>query len=114
MARPPNVSSARRAPSLEPGDPDALEDQGDARGDLLGDVWSKVAWINLEDRRDRGLLAEVPFASRPIRQLLGAMASVAIDLASTRLGHPCRGLDHRDRGRDRQGPRGLFKGLRKG
>jgi hypothetical protein len=30
-----------------------------------------------------------------------------------RLGHPCRGLDHRDRRRDRQGPRGSSRGWRR-
>ena len=51
-------------------------------GDMLGDVWSKVAWINPKTDTIAGMLAEVPFGltSDPER-LLGAMASVAVDLA---------------------------------
>jgi len=51
-------------------------------GDLLGDVWSKVASINPGNGEIAGLLAEIPFGvtSDP-QQLVGAMASVAIDLA---------------------------------
>lgn len=51
-------------------------------GDVLGDVWSKVAWINPKTDTLAGLIAEVPFAvtSDPAH-LLGAMASVAVDLA---------------------------------
>jgi hypothetical protein len=51
-------------------------------GDLLGDVWSKVASINPGNGEIAGLLAEIPFGvtSDPL-QLVGAMASVAIDLA---------------------------------
>ena len=51
-------------------------------GDLLGDVWSKVASINPGNGEIAGLLAEIPFGitSDP-QQLIGAMASVAIDLA---------------------------------
>jgi len=51
-------------------------------GDVLGEVWSKVAWIDPKTNSIAGLLAEVPFevTSDPAR-LVGAMASVAIDLA---------------------------------
>ena len=51
-------------------------------GDLLGDVWSKVASVIPGTGEIAGLLAEVPFGitSDPA-QLLGAMASVAIDIA---------------------------------
>jgi len=51
-------------------------------GDVLGEVWGKVAWINPKSDSIAGLLAEVPFGltSDPTA-LLGAMASVAIDLA---------------------------------
>ena len=51
-------------------------------GDVLGDVWGKVAWINPKTDSIAGLLAEVPFAvtADPI-QLIGAMASVAVDIA---------------------------------
>ncbi len=51
-------------------------------GDLLGDVWSKVASVVPGSGEIAGLLAQVPFAvtSDPA-QLLGAMASVAADLA---------------------------------
>ena len=51
-------------------------------GDVLGAVWDKVAWISPKNDAIAGLLAEVPFAltADPV-QLLGAMASVAIDLA---------------------------------
>jgi len=51
-------------------------------GDLLGDVWSKVAWTNPQTNAIAGILAEVPFAvsADPV-QLVGAMANVAIDLA---------------------------------
>ena len=31
-------------------------------GDLLGDVWSKVAWVNPKTDAIAGILAEVPFA----------------------------------------------------
>ena len=51
-------------------------------GDVLGEVWGKVAWINPKTDAIAGLLAEVPFAlTADPAQLLGAMASVAIDLA---------------------------------
>jgi hypothetical protein len=51
-------------------------------GDLIGDVWAKVASILPGNGEIAGLLAEVPFAvtADPV-QLLGAMASVGIDLA---------------------------------
>ena len=51
-------------------------------GDLLGDVWSKVASVLPGTGEITGLLAEVPFAltADPV-QLIGAMASVGIDLA---------------------------------
>ena len=51
-------------------------------GDLLGDVWSKASWIDPKSDSITGLLAEIPFAvtSDPTR-LLGAMASVAVDIA---------------------------------
>jgi hypothetical protein len=51
-------------------------------GDLLGTVWSKVASALPGNGEIAGLLAEVPFAvtADPV-QLLGAMASVGIDLA---------------------------------
>ena len=51
-------------------------------GDLLGDVWSKVASVLPGSGEIAGLLAEVPFAvtADPV-QLIGAMASVGIDLA---------------------------------
>ena len=51
-------------------------------GDVLGEVWGKVAWINPKNDSIAGLLAEVPFGltSDP-KALLGAMSSVAIDLA---------------------------------
>ena len=51
-------------------------------GDLLGDVWSRAAWIDPKSGSIAGLLAEVPFGITPDPiKLLGAMASVAIDLA---------------------------------
>jgi hypothetical protein len=51
-------------------------------GDLLGDVWSKVAWVNPKTDAIAGILAEVPFAVTADPALLvGAMANVAIDLA---------------------------------
>jgi len=51
-------------------------------GDLLGDVWSKVAWINPKTDAIAGILAEVPFAvTADPAMLVGAMANVAIDLA---------------------------------
>ncbi len=51
-------------------------------GDLLGEVWSKVAWINPKTDAIAGILAEVPFAVTADPDLLvGAMANVAIDLA---------------------------------
>jgi hypothetical protein len=51
-------------------------------GDLLGDVWSKVASIVPGSGEIAGLLAEVPFAiTADPAQLIGAMASVGIDLA---------------------------------
>lgn len=51
-------------------------------GDVLGDVWSNVAWIDPKGDTVAGLLAEVPFelTSDPAR-LLGSMASVAVDIA---------------------------------
>jgi len=51
-------------------------------GDVLGDVWSKAAWVNPQTDTLAGLIAEIPFdvTSDPAR-LLGAMASVAVDLA---------------------------------
>ena len=51
-------------------------------GDVLGDVWSRTTWIDPKTDTISGLLAEVPFGitSDPSR-LLGAMASVAVDLA---------------------------------
>jgi len=51
-------------------------------GDILGDVWSRAAWIDPKTDSISGLLAEVPFGitSDPLR-LLGAMANVAMDLA---------------------------------
>jgi hypothetical protein len=51
-------------------------------GDLLGDVWSKVASVLPGSGDIAGLLAEVPFAisADPV-QLLANMASVGIDLA---------------------------------
>jgi len=51
-------------------------------GDLLSDVWSKVAWINPKTDAIAGILAEVPFAvSADPKVLASAMANVAIDLA---------------------------------
>jgi len=51
-------------------------------GDVLGAVWGKVAWINPKTDAIAGLLAEVPFAlTADPAKLLGAMASVAIDIA---------------------------------
>jgi hypothetical protein len=51
-------------------------------GDLLGDVWSKVASTVPGSGEIAGLLAEVPFAiTADPAQLIGAMASVGIDLA---------------------------------
>ena len=51
-------------------------------GDLVGDVWAKVASVNPTSGAISGLLAEVPFAvTADPAQLVGAMASVAIDLA---------------------------------
>ena len=51
-------------------------------GDLLGDVWSKVAWIDKRKDAIAGVLAEVPFAlTQSPEKLIGAIASVAIDLA---------------------------------
>ncbi len=51
-------------------------------GDLLGDVWSKVASLLPGNGEIAGLLAEVPFTiTADPMQLLGAMASVGIDLA---------------------------------
>ncbi|MBL9102744.1 MAG: hypothetical protein JNL82_17490 [Myxococcales bacterium] len=51
-------------------------------GDLLGDVWSKVSWIDPKTDSIAGMLAEIPFAatSDPV-QLIGAMANVAVDIA---------------------------------
>ena len=51
-------------------------------GDVLGEVWGKVAWLNPKTDSIAGLLAEVPFGltSDPA-VLLSAMASVAVDLA---------------------------------
>ena len=51
-------------------------------GDILSDVWSKVAWLDPKTDMISGLLAEVPFAltSDPVK-LLESMSSVAIDLA---------------------------------
>jgi hypothetical protein len=51
-------------------------------GDLLGDAWSKVASVLPGSGEIAGLLAEVPFAitADPMK-LIGAMASVGIDLA---------------------------------
>jgi hypothetical protein len=51
-------------------------------GDVLGDVWSKIAWIDPKSDTIAGLLAEVPFevTTNPER-LLGAMGRVAIDVA---------------------------------
>jgi hypothetical protein len=50
-------------------------------GDVLGDVWGRSRG-STRRRRHRGLLAEVPFrVTADPAQLLGAMASVAIDLA---------------------------------
>ena len=51
-------------------------------GDVLGDTWRNAAWIDPQSDTISGLIAEVPFAltSDPSR-LLGAMASVAVDLA---------------------------------
>jgi hypothetical protein len=51
-------------------------------GDLLGDVWSKVASIAPGSGEIGGILAEVPFALTADPALLvGAMANVALDLA---------------------------------
>ncbi|MBK6845363.1 MAG: hypothetical protein IPG88_24225 [Gemmatimonadetes bacterium] len=51
-------------------------------GDLIGDVWAKVASILPGNGEIAGLLAEVPFAiTADPAQLIGAMASVGIDLA---------------------------------
>jgi hypothetical protein len=51
-------------------------------GDLLGDTWSKVAWIDGRTDAVAGMLAEVAFAvtSDPDK-LLAAMSNVAIDIA---------------------------------
>jgi len=51
-------------------------------GDLLGDVWSRVAPSSPMGGEIAGLLAEIPFGvTADPKQLLGAMASVGIDLA---------------------------------
>jgi hypothetical protein len=51
-------------------------------GRPVGDVWSKVASVNAGTDEIAGYLAEVPFRSPTILHCsLGAMASVAIDLA---------------------------------
>lgn len=51
-------------------------------GDLLGDVWPKVAWIDKASDSIAGVLAECPFplTTDPV-ELLSAMASVAVDAA---------------------------------
>lgn len=51
-------------------------------GDLLGDIWSKVSWIDSKKDAIAGVLAEVPFplTSDP-QELVGAIAGVALDLA---------------------------------
>lgn len=51
-------------------------------GDLLGETWSRAAWIDPKSDAIAGLLAEVPFAlTADPSQLLGAMANVGVDLA---------------------------------
>jgi hypothetical protein len=51
-------------------------------GDLLSDIWPKVAWIDKATDSISGVLAEVPFPlTTDPEELLSAMASVAIDLA---------------------------------
>ena len=51
-------------------------------GDLLGDVWSKIAWIDTKKDAIAGVLAEVPFPlTTDPEQLVGAIAGVALDLA---------------------------------
>jgi hypothetical protein len=72
-------------------------------GDLLGDVWSKVAWVNPEDRRDRRLSwprSHLPSHADDPAQLVGAMANCCDRPRAQRgLGHSRGGLDHRHRGR---------------
>lgn len=51
-------------------------------GDLLGDTWSRAAWIDPKTDAISGLLAEIPFAvTADPGRLLGAMAGVGVDLA---------------------------------
>ena len=51
-------------------------------GDVLSDVWPKMAWVDKATDAISGVLAEVPFplSADPV-EMLSAMASVAIDLA---------------------------------
>ena len=85
-------------------------------GDLLGDVWSKVASALPGNGEIAGLLAEVPFAvsADPV-QLLGAMASVGIDLALNAVSAiPVAGWIIGIVVGIGKALAGLFKGLRKG
>ncbi len=51
-------------------------------GDLLGDVWSKISWIDSKTDSIAGILAEVPFPlTTDPKVLVGAIANVALDLA---------------------------------
>lgn len=51
-------------------------------GDLLGEIWSKVAWIDTKKDSIAGVLAQVPFPlTTDPQQLVGAIAGVALDLA---------------------------------
>ena len=51
-------------------------------GDLLADVWPKIAWIDAKKDSIAGVLAEVPFPlTTDPEELVGAIAGVALDLA---------------------------------
>ena len=51
-------------------------------GDLLGEVWTKISWIDEKKDSISGILAEVPFPlTLDPQRLVGAIAGVALDLA---------------------------------
>ncbi len=51
-------------------------------GDVPGDIWGRVAWIDSKSDTISGLLAEIPFGlTADSGRLLGAMAGVGVDLA---------------------------------
>lgn len=76
------MKSSWRA-SLESGYANPLEKKATLSGDVLGEIWGKVAWINPKDRRNRRAPCRGALRrnSYPV-QLVGAMASVAVDLAN--------------------------------